>query len=57
MAAALREALGVEATLVVGDGGEFTVWVDGRKVAEKRFMTFPAPEAVVEAVRAARAGA
>lgn len=53
MAAALHAALGVDTTLVVGDGGEFTVWVGDRKVAEKVFMTFPTPEAVVDAVRAA----
>ena len=52
MAAELENALGVETELVVGSSGEFTVWVDGKKVAEKKW-SFPDPEAVVAAVRAA----
>lgn len=38
--------------MVVGNSGEFTVWVDGAKVAEKRGGAFPEPTAVVAAVRA-----
>lgn len=51
MAAELKNALGVDSELVVGSSGEFTVWVDGKKVAEKKW-SFPDPEAVVAAVRA-----
>jgi hypothetical protein len=52
VAAELQKALGITAELVVGGSGEFTVWVDGAKVAEKKWM-FPEPSAVVAAVRAA----
>ena len=52
MAAELKNALGVESELVVGSSGEFTVWVDGKKVAEKKW-SFPEPAAVIAAVRAA----
>lgn len=53
MAAALKKALDVDATLTVGDSGEFTVWVDCRKISEKKWMRFPDPADVVVAVRAA----
>ena len=56
MAAELKSALGVDTELVVGSSGEFTVWVDGKKVAEKKW-SFPEPQAVVEAVRSASAHA
>jgi hypothetical protein len=36
-----------------GDVGEFTVWVDGRKVASKWLMFFPGERKIVKAVRAA----
>lgn len=52
MAAELKKTFGVDATLEVGNSGEFTVWVDDRKVAEKSWGRFPAPEDVVAAVRA-----
>jgi hypothetical protein len=50
VAAELKSKLGVDTELVVGQAGEFTVWVDDTKVAEKNW-TFPEPKAVVEAVR------
>lgn len=53
MAAKLKQHLGLEAELVIGSSGEFTVWVDGAKVAEKSAGTFPEPDTVVAAVRAA----
>ncbi len=53
MADALREALGVEATLIPGSRGIFEVAVDGQVVAKKTLDGFPEPEACVEAVRAA----
>ena len=52
MAAQLKQDLGLDAELVVGDSGEFTVWVDDAKVSEKRWARFPEPKDVVEAVRA-----
>ena len=51
MAAQLKQDLGVDAELVVGSSGEFTVWVDDKKVAEKSWGKFPEPAAVVTAVR------
>lgn len=41
------------AQLVEGDRGEFTVWVDGQKVAEKGLFRFPSDADVVRAVRRA----
>ncbi len=52
MAAELKDKLGVDASLEVGNSGEFTVWVDDAKVAEKSWGRFPAPEDVVAAVKA-----
>jgi predicted Rdx family selenoprotein len=52
VAAQLKQDLGVETELVVGTSGEFTVWVDGKVVAEKARGVFPEPTAVVSAVRA-----
>ena len=51
MAAELKKALGVDASLEVGNSGEFTVWVGDAKVAEKKWGRFPAPEDVVAAVK------
>ena len=55
MAAELKKQVGVDATLEVGSSGEFTVWVDGRKVAEKKWGLFPSPQDVIAAVRAVTA--
>lgn len=55
MAAQLKQDLGIDADLVVGGSGEFTVWVGDRKVAEKSWGRFPDPEAVVMAVRSVSA--
>jgi len=52
VAAQLKQDLGVDTDLVVGSSGEFTVWVDGKMVAEKQRGVFPEPGAVVTAVRA-----
>jgi predicted Rdx family selenoprotein len=52
VAAQLKHELGVDAELVVGNSGEFTVWVDDAKVSEKQWAKFPEPKEVVEAVRA-----
>lgn len=53
MAAELKKSLGVDARLEVGSSGEFTVWVDDRMVAEKKWAKFPDPADVVAAVKAA----
>ena len=52
MAAELKKAVGVDATLEVGNSGEFTVWVDDKMVAEKKWGRFPDPGDVVAAVKA-----
>ena len=52
MAAELKQSIGVDAELVVGNSGEFTVWVGDQKVAEKKWGRFPAPEDVIDAVLA-----
>jgi predicted Rdx family selenoprotein len=51
VAAQLKQDLGVIAELMVGSPGEFTVWVDNEKVAEKDWRGFPEPDDVVDAVR------
>lgn len=53
MAAELKRDLNLDSELEHGDRGEFTVWFNGEKVAEKpRAGEFPAPDAVIAAVRA-----
>ena len=52
MAAELKKATGADAQLVVGNPGEFTVWVDERKIAEKTGGRFPEPSDVIAAFRA-----
>ena len=54
MAAQLKQELGVDAELIVGGVGEFTVWVDDAKVSEKHGGRFPEPKDVVAAVRAVK---
>lgn len=53
MAAELKKATGVDTELVVGNAGEFTVWVGERKIAEKAGGRFPEPADVIAAFRAA----
>lgn len=53
MAAAIEDALGIDAELVEGGRGEFTVWVGDKKVSEKGWIFFPDDDAVVKAVREA----
>ena len=53
MAAELKKTVGVDAQLKRGSSGEFTIWLDDKLVAEKKNGTFPTPEAVVDAVKAA----
>lgn len=56
MAAELKRQVGVDAELRVGSSGEFTVWIDDKLVAEKKFGRFPTPEDCVAAVKAALPG-
>ena len=54
MAAELKRELNIDADMEVGSSGEFTVWVDDRQVAEKKWGRFPDPADVIAAVKAAR---
>jgi len=49
----LKKELGVEAELVPGNTGEFTVWVGDRVVAKKRFLRFPKDRDIVRSVAGA----
>lgn len=55
MAEALKWELGVNAVLKEGGNNEFTVWVNGKLVAKKRWLFLPTETAVVKAVRGALA--
>lgn len=48
----LREELGVEASLIKGSGGIFTVAVEGEVVARKTWSGFPSEDEIVHAVAA-----
>jgi hypothetical protein len=48
VAAAINHAVGIEPEIVVGNRGEFTVWVDGRQVAQKELTD----DEIVRAVQA-----
>jgi selenoprotein W-related protein len=52
-AAALREELGLDPELVRGKVGEFSVWVEERKVASRGLFLFPTERKIVDTVRAA----
>jgi hypothetical protein len=45
--------MGHSAELEKGNAGEFTVWVDGKVVSEKRGQAFPEPHEIVAAVEKA----
>jgi hypothetical protein len=51
VAEVLKQDLNVDTQLVEGDRGEFTVWVDGKKVIYKVGDDFPHENDVVSAVR------
>jgi hypothetical protein len=51
VAALIKEKTGLESDLVVGGRGEFTVWLDGTRVAQKDANGFPADEEVLAAVQ------
>jgi predicted Rdx family selenoprotein len=56
VAALIKESLQLDTDLEPGARGEFTVWVDGVKVAEKSRSGFPAEKAVVDAIAKALKG-
>ncbi|MBA2338944.1 MAG: hypothetical protein H0V88_00990 [Pyrinomonadaceae bacterium] len=51
MAETLKRELGVEAELVEGKRGEFTVLVNDKAVAKKRWLMIPKDEAIVASVK------
>ncbi len=52
MADRLKKELGIEAKLQEGDKGEFSVWVNGKRiVAKKRLLYFPRDSTILAAVR------
>lgn len=53
MAALIKASLGTDSDLEPGGRGEFTVWVDGNKVAEKSRTGFPADSSLIQAVKSA----
>ena len=53
MAAVLKEEIGIDADLIEGNRGEFTVWVDEERVAAKDAMGYPSEQDVLAAVRKA----
>jgi hypothetical protein len=55
VAALIKASLQLDADIVAGGRGEFTVWVDGVKVAEKSRSGFPSEKAVIETVSKALA--
>lgn len=57
MAALIKDSLQLDADLEPGGRGEFTIWVDGAKVAEKSRNGFPSEKAVIETVSKALAKA
>ena len=51
----MRQEPGIEVEVVNGNRGELSVQVDGKTVAQKRFLFFkPSVEKVLKAVREAR---
>ena len=53
MADLLKRELNLEAALVRGEKGEFSVVVNDQVVARKGWLRFPAPEKILAAVRQA----
>ena len=53
MAALIKEQLSLDTDLEPGGRGEFTVWVDGKKIAEKTRNGFPSEPKVIDLVRQA----
>ena len=50
MAALIKSQLNLDTDIEPGGRGEFSVWVDGVKVAEKTRTGFPAEPALVDTV-------
>lgn len=50
MAALIKEKLALDTVLEPGGRGEFSVWVDDRKIAEKSRTGFPSEPQIIELV-------
>jgi len=50
VAALIKQETQLDTDLEPGSRGEFTVWVDGKKVAEKSRTGFPSEPALIGAV-------
>lgn len=50
MAALIKEKLNLDSDVEPGARGEFTVWVDGKKIAEKSRSGFPSESAIIDLV-------
>ena len=48
----MKKVLGLDAELVEGNRGEFSVWADGKRVAVKSGEDFPTEAEVLNAIRA-----
>jgi hypothetical protein len=53
VAALIKQESGADADLEPGGRGELSVWVDGRKVADKTMRGFPADADVLKSVATA----
>jgi hypothetical protein len=53
VAALIKEKLALDTDLEPGGRGEFTVWVDGKKIAEKSRSGFPSEPAIIDQVKQA----
>ena len=50
MAALIKQATGIDSEVVPGARGEFSVWLNDTKVAEKSMKGFPSDDDIVKAV-------
>ena len=53
MAALIKTRFNQDTTLEPGGRGEFTIWVDGKKIAEKTRTGFPGEPSLIAALSAA----
>lgn len=51
MADLLKKEFGEDSKLEPGGTGEFTVWLDGEKMAEKTLDGFPTDEEILKRIR------
>jgi predicted Rdx family selenoprotein len=51
VAALIKQELQLDTDLEPGGRGEFTVWIDGKKVAEKSRSGFPTEPGLIAAIK------